>query len=55
MNNQCVHEVDAKDTTLVMLRKAVMSYPPMREGYCKCCGKTFRFTKDKMGRFTQPV
>ena len=55
MEHKCKHAFDVNDTSLVMMRKRVMTYPPVQEGYCKCCGKTFKFTLDEFGKFTKEL
>ena len=48
-NNKCNHNPNSLNTTLVLMKRRTMTYPAQLDFYCKCCNKTFRFTKDERG------
>ena len=48
-DSKCNHNPDALNTTLVLMKRRTMTYPAQLDFYCKCCNKTFRFTKDERG------
>lgn len=53
-NSKCNHNPNALNTTLVLMKRRTMTYPAQLDFYCKCCNKTFRFTKNERGDF-QPL
>ena len=48
-NSKCDHDPNSLNTTLVLMKRRTMTYPAQLYFYCKCCNKTFRFTKDERG------
>ena len=48
-NNKCNHSPNSLNTTLVLMKRRTMTYPAQLDFYCKCCNKTFRFTKNERG------
>lgn len=48
-NNKCDHNPNSLNTTLVLMKRRTMTYPAQLDFYCKCCNKTFRFTKNERG------
>ena len=48
-DSKCNHNPDSLNTTLVLMKRRTMTYPAQLDFYCKCCNKTFRFTKDERG------
>ena len=47
--SKCDHDPNSLNTTLVLMKRRTMTYPAQLDFYCKCCNKTFRFTKDERG------
>ena len=47
---ECNHRATARDTTLVFLKRDFLVYPPNYYAICKCCGKSFTFTKNDDGQ-----
>lgn len=47
--SKCNHDPNSLNTTLVLMKRRTMTYPAQLDFYCKCCNKTFRFTKDERG------
>lgn len=48
----CNHDPNAENTTLVILPKRIMSYPPEVFMCCDICRMGFRFVKNEDGSFT---
>lgn len=48
-DSKCNHDPNSLNTTLVLMKRRTMTYPAQLDFYCKCCNKTFRFTKDERG------
>lgn len=48
-NNKCDHNPNSLNTTLVLMKRRTMTYPAQLDFYCKCCNRTFRFTKNERG------
>ena len=47
--SKCDHDPNSLNTTLVLMKRRTMIYPAQLDFYCKCCNKTFRFTKNERG------
>lgn len=47
--SKCDHDPNSLNTTLVLMKRRTMTYPAQLDFYCKCCNKTFRFTKNERG------
>lgn len=48
----CNHDLDSPNTSIVIMKKQTMAYPPTKSGYCKCCGKIFTLNKNNKGKFS---
>ena len=52
MNNlKCIHDPNNKESSLIMLAKRNMSYPPEFDFFCPECQETFRFYRNKNEEF----
>lgn len=48
---KCIHDPNDNKSTLIMLAKRNMSYPPEFDYFCPECQDTFRFYRNENGKF----
>lgn len=48
---KCIHDPNDNKSTLIMLAKRNMSYPPEFDYFCPDCKRVFRFYRNEDGKF----
>lgn len=49
--DECIHNPNISNSSLIMLAKRTMSYPPEFDYFCPKCQETFRFYRNENGEF----